>query len=92
MFRGYLQPSLIRHLGLAGGIAVTALVFAAWHPPFFSVPGFLVRLSLGLITGALRGRDRPLIAAIAAHTPAVAGGRAQLSIPPGCAIPRAWIP
>jgi membrane protease YdiL (CAAX protease family) len=67
VFRGYLQPALIERLGFAGGVAVTALVFAAWHPPYFSVTGFLVRLSLGLVTGSLRGRDRPLTAAITAH-------------------------
>lgn len=67
VFRGYLQPALIDRLGLPGGILVTALIFAAWHPPFFSVAGFLVRLSLGLVTGVSRGRDRPLTAAITAH-------------------------
>jgi len=68
VFRGYLQPALIARLGWAGGVAVTALVFAAWHPPHFSVPGFLIRLSLGLVTGLTRGRDQPLTAAIVAHT------------------------
>jgi membrane protease YdiL (CAAX protease family) len=66
-FRGYLQPALVQRLGLVGGVAVTALVFAAWHPPFFNVTSFLVRLSLGLVTGISRGRDRPLTAALAAH-------------------------
>lgn len=68
VFRGYLQPALVERLGLAGGVAVTALVFAAWHPPHFTLPSFLVRLSLGLVTGALRARDRPLTAAVTAHT------------------------
>jgi membrane protease YdiL (CAAX protease family) len=67
VFRGYLQPTLIHRLGYVGGIAVTAVVFAAWHPPLFSVAGFLVRLSLGLVTGLSRGRDRPLTAAITTH-------------------------
>jgi membrane protease YdiL (CAAX protease family) len=67
VFRGYLQPALIERLGFPGGVAVTALVFAAWHPPHFNVTGFFVRLSLGLVTGLLRGRDRPLTAALTAH-------------------------
>ena len=64
---GYTQPALIDRLGLAGGVAVTALIFAAWHPPFFTVTNFFVRLSLGLVTGVSRGRDRPLTAALVAH-------------------------
>lgn len=67
VFRGYLQPSLVHHLGLVGGVVVTALIFAAWHPPRFALPSFLIRLVLGLVTGACRGRDRPLTGAIAAH-------------------------
>ena len=67
VFRGYLQPALIHHLGLAGGVALTAIMFAASHPPFFTLPGFLVRLSLGLVTGLSRGQSRPLTAAITAH-------------------------
>jgi membrane protease YdiL (CAAX protease family) len=67
VFRGYLQPALVRRLGLAGGVAVTALLFAAWHPPHFHLAGFLVRLGLGLATGILRGEDRSLMAAFLAH-------------------------
>lgn len=71
VFRGYLQPALVHRLGLGFGVILTAIIFAAWHPipkpPHFSFPGFLVRLSLGLITGLSRGRDRPLTAAITTH-------------------------
>ena len=67
VFRGYLQPALIARLGFPGGIAVTALFFAAWHPPHFNLTSFLVRLSLGVVTGLARGRDRPLTAALTAH-------------------------
>lgn len=67
VFRGYLQPALIARLGRWGGPIATAVVFAAWHPPFFTLAGFLVRLGLGLATGALRGTDRSLMAPFIAH-------------------------
>jgi membrane protease YdiL (CAAX protease family) len=67
VFRGYLQPALIGRLGVPVGIVATAVVFAAWHPPHFHVLGFVIRLGLGLATGALRGADRPLLAAFLAH-------------------------
>ena len=70
VFRGYLQPALVHRLGLGRGIVLTAVIFAAWHPTphhLISLAGFLIRLSLGLVTGLARGRDRPLTAAIITH-------------------------
>lgn len=48
MFRGRLQPALIRKLGSAAGIVVTASAFAALH-------GTLVHLPVALMTGIVMG-------------------------------------
>jgi membrane protease YdiL (CAAX protease family) len=67
VFRGYLQPALIARAGAVGGVALTALIFAIWHPPSFHLLGMSARLVQGCVLGALRGRDRPLAAAVVAH-------------------------
>lgn len=67
IFRGVVQPALILKWGKWPGIMATAILFAAWHPPYFHVSGFLIRLGLGLVTGMLRGEDRPLWGAFVAH-------------------------
>jgi len=61
------SPMAFAAVALVAAVAVTALIFAAWHPPRFALPSFLIRLVLGLVTGACRGRDRPLTGAIVAH-------------------------
>lgn len=67
VFRGYLQPALMKRFGYLGGLLLTAVLFAAWHPPYFHVVGFVIRLGLGLVTGVLRGTDRSLMAPAVAH-------------------------
>ena len=66
MFRGYLQPSLCARLGTTGGLVATALIFSLYHLPR-AFPMLLGRLFLGLVFGALRGRERPLWAPAIAH-------------------------
>lgn len=67
LFRGYLQPSLCKRLGTAGGVGVTAVLFALMHVPG-TIVAFLGRLILGLGMGVLRGQDRPLWAPAIMHT------------------------
>jgi uncharacterized protein len=66
LFRGYLQPALALKLGLAGAIVVQAIVFSAMHMRFHPL-GFLVKVAFGVVFGALRGRDRSLLAPGIAH-------------------------
>ncbi|WP_437940363.1 CPBP family intramembrane glutamic endopeptidase [Sorangium sp. So ce341] len=66
LFRGYLQPSLCARLGSTGGMLITALLFSLYHLPR-ALPMIVSRLVLGLVFGALRGRDRPLRAPAIAH-------------------------
>lgn len=67
LFRGYLQPSLCKRLGTAGGVVITALLFSLTHVPG-TIVAFLGRLIIGLGLGVLRGQDRPLWAPAIAHT------------------------
>ena len=66
VFRGFLQPSLVARIG-GWGVVVTAVLYAAWHPPHFSIPGFVSRLVQGLAYGLLRERTRSLAAPALAH-------------------------
>jgi membrane protease YdiL (CAAX protease family) len=66
IFRGYLQPSLIRRLGPTAGVLVMAAFFSVYHLQF--APLRLLGLFLfGLVYGTLRGRDRSLVAPAVAH-------------------------
>ena len=59
LFRGFLQPLLVQNLGDRGGVAVTALVFAAVH---LSVFAFVPLLALALVLGAVMLRTRRIVA------------------------------
>lgn len=63
LFRGFLQPYLVRALRPWGGIAACSLVFAALHGPSALGPVF----ALSLLLGALRLRTGRLWASFAAH-------------------------
>lgn len=64
LFRGFLQAGLVRLLGSAPkGIAVSSLIFAAFHLDPWRFPGILV---LGLFLGLLAHRGG-LVPAILAH-------------------------
>lgn len=62
VFRGFLQPLLVRWLGTVGGIGTTAAVFASLHPG-----AFLPILALALVLGLVQQRTQRLSAAWAAH-------------------------
>jgi len=65
LFRGFLQAGLVRLLGSAPkGIAVSSLIFAAFHLDPWRFPGILV---LGLFLGILAHRSGSLIPAVLAH-------------------------
>jgi hypothetical protein len=66
LFRGYLQPALAGAVGIAGGIALTATVFAVSHLQFAPI-ALGAKLFSGLVFGLLRGRDRSLVAPATAH-------------------------
>lgn len=66
LFRGYLQPALTHRFGLWQSILIQAVVFSAMHMRFHPL-GFLVKVAFGCIFGALRGRDRSLLAPGIAH-------------------------
>lgn len=53
VFRGSLQPVVVRRLGRPLGIALTALIFSAYHLKFGPV-GFIVKVLFGGVFGALR--------------------------------------
>lgn len=59
LFRGFLQPLLVQNLGDRGGVAVTALVFAAIHLNLFA---FVPLLALALVLGAVMLRTQRLVA------------------------------
>jgi membrane protease YdiL (CAAX protease family) len=69
LFRGYLQPALAAKIGLAGGIVLGAVVFAAYHVFFFGpdVRALLGKVPSGIILGALRARRGSLVAPLLAH-------------------------
>lgn len=63
VFRGALQPMLVRGLGLAGGMTLTAGLFATLH----GVGPFLPILALALLLSWLRERTGRLAPCIAVH-------------------------
>lgn len=49
-FRGFLQPLLVQNLGDRGGVAVTAVLFAAVHANLFAfLPLFAIALAMGMV-------------------------------------------
>ncbi|MEQ9500241.1 MAG: CPBP family intramembrane glutamic endopeptidase [Deltaproteobacteria bacterium] len=66
IFRGYMQPGLAKRFGPAAGVALTALVFAAYHVQF-SAPAFLGLTAWGLLWGAARQRSGSLVPSSVAH-------------------------
>lgn len=66
LFRGYLQPALVRKLGLIAGIAVTSVVFATYHLKFSST-ALGGKFLLGFVLGVLRNKDESLVRPTVAH-------------------------
>jgi membrane protease YdiL (CAAX protease family) len=67
IFRGYLQPTLTAKLGVAGGLVLTAVLYAVYHPPHFHLVGIVARLLQGLTYGVLRESSRSLVPSTFAH-------------------------
>jgi membrane protease YdiL (CAAX protease family) len=63
-FRAFLQPLLVQNLGDRGGIALTAVLFAAVHRSLFA---FLPILALALVLGLVMLRTQRLVAAWSIH-------------------------
>lgn len=66
LFRGYLQPTLNKKLGTAGGILLTAIVFAFYHLNF-GIIGVTGKFLLGLVYGVLRDKTNSLLPSGIAH-------------------------
>ncbi len=68
LFRGYLQPLLVKSTKLWMAIIIQAILFTIAHIGWFtSITGFASAFIAGLILGWLRGRDRSLIVPFLAH-------------------------
>lgn len=67
LFRGYLQPALMKRMGPTAGVIATALIFSAYHLQWNPI-AFTSKFAVGLILGFMRGADRPLLAPAIAHT------------------------
>ena len=65
MFRGFLLPSLARHLPDWAAVAATAVVFALVH---FTREGFIPLVLLGLVFGAAYARTRNLLPSMLLHS------------------------
>lgn len=66
LFRGYLQPELMRRLGPTLGIVLGAVIFSVYHVNFRPV-SLLSKTLYGILLGTMRGRDRSLVAPAVAH-------------------------
>jgi len=68
LFRGYLQPLLIEHLGYWQGIVAQAALFSLAHIGYFTtLLPFGISFVVGIVLGWMRGRDRNLVAPFIAH-------------------------
>ena len=65
LFRGVIQPSLIKRFGPYAGIAVTALLFAAAHA---QIQAFISLFILGIFLGIIAFRGGTFLYAVVSHT------------------------
>lgn len=63
VFRGYLQPLLVQNFSEKGGVALTALIFAALH----GAEPFLPLFALACLLGAIQLRTQRLVAVWTVH-------------------------
>lgn len=63
VFRGFLQPVFVKHVGARWGVVLTSLVFGALHGPSAFLPIF----GLSLVLGTVMLRTQRLVAAWAVH-------------------------
>jgi membrane protease YdiL (CAAX protease family) len=68
VFRGYLHRGLVERLGFPAGLVLGAIVFGLYHLPMgIPLPAIGAKIASGLVLGALRGKDRSLVAPATAH-------------------------
>lgn len=65
MFRGFLLPSMLRHLPQWGAVVLSAVIFSMVH---FTIEGFLPLLLLGLVFGAVYMRTKNMWPPILLHS------------------------
>jgi membrane protease YdiL (CAAX protease family) len=70
VFRGALFGTLDRRSGPLVALAVTTVVFAAMHVPFYGPSAIPLDVAVGLVLGGLRLATRGVAAPIAAHVTA----------------------
>ena len=83
LFRGFLQPLLVRWLGVVGGVGTTAVVFVSLH----EASAFLPLLALSLALGLVKERTQRLAACFAIHAANNGLQVALLAFPPELAGP-----
>ncbi len=68
-FRGFLQPLLVRDLGRAAGVVLTAIPFGVLHAPQLqnSWRNVLLIIAVGIVFGTLRERSGSTLASSIAH-------------------------
>ncbi len=67
-FRGFMQPALVKNFGIAGGIAVTAVVFGLSHAQYLDHTIALAAVtSIGLILGIAKEKTGSVMPCIVAH-------------------------
>lgn len=67
-FRGFMQPALIKTLGVSGGILITALIFGFSHAQYLGYSTALVAVTtIGLVLGIIRYKTGSVMPGIFAH-------------------------
>ncbi|OGI16765.1 MAG: hypothetical protein A2287_01070 [Candidatus Melainabacteria bacterium RIFOXYA12_FULL_32_12] len=67
-FRGFMQPALVKVLGVFGGIFVTAMIFGFSHAQYLGYSTALVAvITIGLILGITRHQTGSVMPGIFAH-------------------------
>jgi len=67
-FRGFMQPALIKALGLTGGVLSTAIIFGLSHAQYHNYSIALVAVTIiGLILGITREKTQSVVPGIIAH-------------------------
>lgn len=67
VWRGVVQASLVRRLGIGQGVALAALAYALVHAPLGSPVLVAVALLCGLVWGTLRATTASLVPTLTAH-------------------------
>ena len=67
-FRGFMQPTLVKNLGVFGGVFITALIFGFSHAQYLGYSAALAAvIIIGLILGITRQKTGSVMPGIFAH-------------------------